>query len=1008
MTAYTLEVTTGSVLHTGTFDHVYVTLIGTEGQSERTQLTSSESAFPAGKVGTFSVTTLLSLGCLLLLKLEKDPFHEVPDRDWFCSTILVKTPEDDEILFPCHQWLSRGEHVELRGGRATKAFEDDHPCLEEQRKKELVQQKLMYKWHKYAEGMSYILNIEDPNAVPPELRSSFSKSLKFNSAIKATQSELEQKGLSNSSEPWESFEAMKGVSWFKDSAFTLWKNDDFFGYQFLNGVNPLLIRRCSKLPANFPVTDEMVKPFLANGTSLTVEREKGNIFIADYKILEGLPTTVLRGKPVPLAAALCLLYMNPEKKLLPVAIQLGQQPSEENPIFLPSDTESDWLLAKIFMRNADTIHHQLVSHLQKTHLLAEVFAMATLRNLPRVHPLHKIETYTIKAGSSLGKVLLVKVEKDPHFLLSDDDWYCSTIRVTDPEGCSILFPCYRWVSNGEHVELRGGKAMKVFEVEHPILVDHREQELKFKKDTYKWKISNDGLPHLINLSPSELPAEVRFSKLRSDQMDRVKKMTGIELLIKGLIGTTENWENIEDTKNIFWFKKTNISEYVAEHWKDDDFYAYQFLNGINPNLIKRCSELPPNFPVTDDMLKPFLKNGCCLQWEMTKGNIFLCDLKKMDGIAPQTYNGERLHVTPGLCLFYLNQENKLLPVAIQLQQQPSEQNPIFLPSDSDTDWLLAKMFFKNADLMDHQAVHHLMKTHYLAEVFAISTVRNFPVIHPIYKLLIPHFRYTLHINTTGRLVLFGPNQGLSISSLGQEGITELMRRSHAETTYSSLCLPDDITARGLESIPNFYYRDDGLKLWNIINGFVKGIVEFYYPSDSEVEKDCELQEWICEIFTHGFLGNTCSGIPQCFHTAEEVTKFITMVIFNVSAQHAAVNNGQYDYFSFIPNGSILLRKPPPTTKGQSSIKTVLETLPNIDETVKLVALLSLLSQRFSDAVLLGSYPEERFDESLPQQIIKEFQAKLSDLSEAINSRNSPLEVPYTYLNPTEIENSITI
>ncbi len=44
-----------------------------------------------------------------------------------------------------------------------------------------------------------------------------------------------------------------------------------------------------------------------------------------------------------------------------------------------------------------------------------------------------------------------------------------------------------------------------------------------------------------------------------------------------------------------------------------------------------------------------------------------------------------------------------------------------------------------------------------------------------------------------------------------------MRRAHSETTYSSLCLPENITARGLESIPNFYYRDDGLKLWNIIN-----------------------------------------------------------------------------------------------------------------------------------------------------------------------------------------------
>ena len=35
-----------------------------------------------------------------------------------------------------------------------------------------------------------------------------------------------------------------------------------------------------------------------------------------------------------------------------------------------------------------------------------------------------------------------------------------------------------------------------------------------------------------------------------------------------------------------------------------------------------------------------------------------------------------------------------------------------------------------------------------------------------------------------------------------------------------------------------------------------------------------------------------TGFPESFHTVEEVIKFITMVIFTVTAQHAAVNNGQ--------------------------------------------------------------------------------------------------------------------
>ncbi|XP_068580797.1 hydroperoxide isomerase ALOXE3-like isoform X2 [Cebidichthys violaceus] len=580
--------------------------------------------------------------------------------------------------------------------------------------------------------------------------------------------------------------------------------------------------------------------------------------------------------------------------------------------------------------------------------------------------------YTISSNLSLGKLLLVKVEKDPFLFLPEDEWYFSKIVVTTPEGEAILFPCYRWISRGELVELRGGRALKVFEDDHPMLIDHRKKELILKKSFYQWKSWAEGLPHANQFNnTSELPAEIRISKSKITEADNIKLQTGIELKLKGLLGSAEQWESIEDMKNIFWWKKTTMS-------------------------------------VTEEMVKPFLEEGSSLQEELKKGNIFLYDQKKMDGIPPRSYNGEPLHVTAGLCLFYVNPENKLMPIAIQLHQQPSEQNPIFLPSDPETDWLLAKMFIRNADAMDHQAVQHLMNTHFLAEAYTVAALRSFSVIHPLYKLLFPHFRYTLHINIRGRTTLFAPDGVLSKSSLGYDGLTELMRRALSEMTYSSLCLPENITARGLESIPNFYYRDDGLKLWNIINSFVKAVVEYYYPSDSEVRKDTELQEWISEIFTHGFLGNKASGFPASFDTVEEVIKFITMLIFTVTVQHAAVNNGQFDNYSWGPNGSLLLRKPPPTTKGQSSMKTILETLPDVGETVSFAALFWLLSEKYTDVVPMGTYPEERFHELAPKQMIKEFQAQLSDLSEAISTRNLQLEIPYLYLNPTEIENSITI
>uniref|UniRef100_A0A3Q3WZT4 Uncharacterized protein n=2 Tax=Mola mola TaxID=94237 RepID=A0A3Q3WZT4_MOLML len=467
-----------------------------------------------------------------------------------------------------------------------------------------------------------------------------------------------------------------------------------------------------------------------------------------------------------------------------------------------------------------------------------------------------------------------------------------------------------------------------------------------------------------------------------------------ELFYSKIVVTTPEGESIlfPSYRWLIGHRKHQLIFKKGLHWIEDEFYGYQFLNGVNPNAITKCSELPKNFPVTEEMVKPFLE-GSSLQSEMTKGNIFIYDQKKMEGLPVRDYEGKPLHVTPGLCLLYVNSKQNLVPIAIQqLHQEPAEENPIFLPSDSETDWLLAKIFIKNADALNHQAVTHLMRTHFLAEVYIVAALRCLPEIHPIYKLLFPHFRYTLHINTGGRKSLFGPDGALHTSSLGYDGIIELMRRSLAQITYSSFFLPENITARGLDSIPNNYYRDDGLKLWNIIS-FVKTMVEYYYPTDDDVRKDTELQEWISEIFTH---------FPTCFRTVEEVIRFITMFIFTVSGQHS------YDYCSMMPNYSLLLRKPPPTSKGQSTKETILETLPNVGEAVGFATMAIVLTGNYADKVFLGNYPHERFDEPVPKKIIEEFQAKLANLTKEIEQRNSAAEPPYIYLDPSQMENSIAI
>ncbi|KAF1395303.1 hypothetical protein PFLUV_G00010140 [Perca fluviatilis] len=549
------------------------------------------------------------------------------------------------------------------------------------------------------------------------------------------------------------------------------------------------------------------------------------------------------------------------------------------------------------------------------------------------------------------------------------------------------------------VQTAGGvtTSLTVFEDNHHLGIASREQDLIQQKKDYCWEVYAEGIPHCMKAeSFFSLPSKDRFSFTKDIELISTLAKEFVELKLKRLSNSKKNLPDIDAIKGVFCRKRTHISDYVQEHWKEDAFFGYQYLNGTNPMLIRRCSALPDNFPVTDNMV--FLRGQGSLRNEMKKGNIFLCDYKR----------GKKQYLMAPLVLLHKTPDDKLMPIAIQLKQTPSDDS-IFFPTDSEYDWLMAKLFVRSADFSEHQLNVHLLHTHLLAEVFAVSLLRNVPMVHPLYKLLIPHTRDTLEINFFARHFLISKT-GIypKIAAAGVEGMMTILKRSLSSMTYSSLCIPDDIAERGVEAVPNFYYRDDGLKLWDIIQRFVQGVLSYYYRNDTEVQTDSELQKWISDIFEHGFLSQAGTGIPQSFTTVADLIKFVTMVIFTCSGQHSAVNSGQYDYGGWMPNTPSTMQLPPPTTKGTTSEATMLQTLPNKGTTAKTMASLWLLSKEPSDFVPLGQYPEDHFSERLPCGLIKIFKGELEVLSARINIRNKKLDVPYIYMDPTKVENSVAL
>lgn len=83
-------------------------------------------------------------------------------------------------------------------------------------------------------------------------------------------------------------------------------------------------------------------------------------------------------------------------------------------------------------------------------------------------------------------------------------------------------------------------------------------------------------------------------------------------------------------------------------------------------------------------------------------------------------------------------------------------------------------------------------------------------------------------------------------------------------------------------------------------------------------------------------------------------------------------------------------------------------LPDVNSTCRVLTVLALLSQPSVDFVPLCHYKEAVFRDDAHRRLVEEVQAELKAISDDITERNSQLELPYPYLLPTHVENSVAI
>ncbi|KAI4556061.1 hypothetical protein MJT46_014684 [Ovis ammon polii x Ovis aries] len=449
------------------------------------------------------------------------------------------------------------------------------------------------------------------------------------------------------------------------------------------------------------------------------------------------------------------------------------------------------------------------------------------------------------------------------------------------------------------------------------------------------------------------------------------------------------------------------TEKVHQRWQDDELFGYQFLNGANPMLLRRCTSLPSRLVLPSGMEELRAQ----LERELQNGSLFEADFILLDGIPANVIRGEKQYLAAPLVMLKMDPSGKLLPMVIQIQPPSpiSPTPPLFLPSDPPLAWLLAKTWVRNSDFQLHQLQYHLLNTHLLAEVIAVATMRCLPGLHPVFKLLMPHIRYTMEINTRARTQLISDGGIFDKAvSTGGGGHVHLLRRALAQLTYRSLCPLDDLADRHLLGTPGALYACDALRLWEITARYVEGIVHLFYHGDDVVKGDPELQAWCREITEVGLRQAQERGFPVSFQSQNQLCHFLTMCVFTCTAQHGAINQGQLDWYAWVPNAPCTMRMPPPTTKEDVTMATVMGSLPDVRQACLQMAITWHLGRRQPDMVPLGHHKEKYFSDPKAKSVLNQFQTDLENLEREITARNEQLDLPYEYLKPSHIENSVTI
>ncbi|KAF5773558.1 putative linoleate 13S-lipoxygenase [Helianthus annuus] len=537
-----------------------------------------------------------------------------------------------------------------------------------------------------------------------------------------------------------------------------------------------------------------------------------------------------------------------------------------------------------------------------------------------------------------------------------------------------------------------------------------------------------------------------IGSLYTERVNMIPSNNGLLSAVPRLIQTIVN-----STKSYLQFETPRMKERDSFSWFRDEEFCRQTLAGLNPYSIQLVTEWPltskldpevygpAESAITKEIVEQEIKGFMTLEEALEQKKLFLLDYH--DLLLPYVNKVRELEGTTlygSRTLMFLTSTGTLRPLAIELTRPPNNGKPqwkhVYTPSRDATDawlWKLAKAHVLAHDSGYHQLVSHWLRTHGATEPYIIATNRHLSKIHPIHRLLCPHLRYTMQINSLARLALINASGTINTSFSPKKYSMQLSSDAYArDWRFDHEALPADLVSRGMavedESAPHgikltiedYPFANDGLLLWDAITRWATTYVNHYYPQPNLVESDTELQAWWTEIRTVGHGDKKDEPWWPQLKTRQDLIKVVTTIMWVCSGHHSAVNFGQYDFAGYFPNRPTIARtkmpnEDPTVEEWEAFISkpedVLLDSFPTQIQATRVMSILAVLSTHSPDEEYIGTNIEPAWAaEPVIKAAFEEFSGEMKAIETIIDSRNRDTNlrnrrgaglVPYELLKP---------